>query len=57
MTLDGQVTVLHSFHGADGRRPRGGLIEASDGRLYGSAPNDFGLGLNLGTIYSIGPLP
>lgn len=28
----GDLTVLHVFNGADGGRPYGGLIQASDGR-------------------------
>jgi uncharacterized repeat protein (TIGR03803 family) len=38
MTPDGSVTVLHSFIGGDtdGANPRGGLIQAADGNLYGT---------------------
>jgi uncharacterized repeat protein (TIGR03803 family) len=30
--------LLHSFSGSDGCGPQGGLIEASDGHLYGTSP-------------------
>jgi len=38
MTPAGQVTVLHAFGGGanDGAQPRGGLMQASDGFLYGT---------------------
>ena len=36
MTGAGVATVLHSFSGADGSRPRAGLIQATDGRFYGT---------------------
>jgi len=32
----GRFNVLHTFHGADGRRPYGGVIRDSDGNLYGT---------------------
>lgn len=37
MTLDGTVTVVHAFHSDDpgGYRPREGVVQASDGFLYG----------------------
>ena len=37
MTPDGVLTVLHNFTGgSDGARPMGGLVQASDGNLYGT---------------------
>jgi len=36
ITLGGALTTLHSFHGTDGAVPSGRLIEASDGRFYGT---------------------
>lgn len=60
MTPTGQVKVLHAFGSAqsDGALPRGGLMRASDGFLYGttvcggSAPSTDGCG---GTAYRLNP--
>jgi uncharacterized repeat protein (TIGR03803 family) len=54
-------TTLHSFTGADGNSPVGGLVLASDGNLYGTA--EFGgpyvsgspLGFGYGTAFVIAP--
>jgi uncharacterized repeat protein (TIGR03803 family) len=52
MNSYGEVTTLHSFTEAEGIGPFSALIQAQDGRFYGTAT--YG-GLNgLGTIYSIG---
>ena len=41
MKPDGTLTVLHNFTGgSDGSGPQGGLVQASDGNLYGT--NQFG---------------
>jgi hypothetical protein len=50
----GTVSVLYSFSGkqSDGRFPIGGLIEATDGNLYGTT-DEGGLANRLGAI----PLP
>jgi len=45
--------LLHSFNVADGAYPRAGLIEASDGYLYGTAPG--GGSANNGVIFRIAP--
>jgi uncharacterized repeat protein (TIGR03803 family) len=48
------VTVLHSFTGADGALPTsGGLIQASDGMLYGITTQG-GTG-NFGTVFRVAP--
>jgi len=54
MTPTGAVTVLHSFAGnPDGNRPRGGLIQASDGNFYGTTY--FGGGLSFGCVFRMTP--
>lgn len=55
MTLAGQLTVLHSFadDGTDGYDPVAGLVQATDGKLYGVTA-DGGIAL-YGTIFSISP--
>lgn len=51
MTLDGTVTTLHSFNGADGANPFGGLVEGSNGLFYGTVI--FGGSNGGGTVYTI----
>src|SRR5580700_1453295 len=36
ITLGGALTTVHSFDGADGAEPFGGLVLATDGNLYGT---------------------
>lgn len=51
-TLSAQTfTTLHSFSGADGANPRGALIQATDGNLYGATK--FGGASSEGAIYKI----
>ncbi len=51
LTRDGQLTTLHSFSyaGDEGYVPVGGLVQASDGQLYGTTLQ--GPGAGLGTAY------
>jgi uncharacterized repeat protein (TIGR03803 family) len=37
-TLNGTVTLLHSFNLTDGAAPQGGLTLAADGNFYGATP-------------------
>jgi uncharacterized repeat protein (TIGR03803 family) len=54
ITPDGTYTVLHSFAGAsDGNLPRGRLLQASDGYLYGTTTSGGSGGA--GTIFKIRP--
>ncbi len=51
MTPSGGFTLLHTFSGTgDGAIPFGGLVEASDGFLYGTT---FGGALGYGSVYRI----
>jgi uncharacterized repeat protein (TIGR03803 family) len=38
-TLNGTVTLLHSFNLTDGASPQGGLTLAADGNFYGATPS------------------
>jgi uncharacterized repeat protein (TIGR03803 family) len=51
ITTNGEFTTLHEFGGADGRQPRGGLVEGSDGTLYGTT--FYGGASAFGTIFQI----
>lgn len=54
ITLTGTELVLHSFaNGADGANPRGGLIQATDGNLYGTTASGGTTGG--GTVFKITP--
>jgi len=52
----GSLTTLHSFTGYphDGANPIGGLIQATDGDLYGTTPSG-GANFTGGTIYQMSP--
>jgi uncharacterized repeat protein (TIGR03803 family) len=54
VTPTGKFTVLHNFNplqnGDDGAYPDAGLVQATDGNLYGAATGD-----EYGTIYRISP--
>jgi uncharacterized repeat protein (TIGR03803 family)/VCBS repeat-containing protein len=51
MTPQGSVTLVHTFQGADGARPFGGLVEDGDGALYGTAYD--GGDHNLGVVFKL----
>src|SRR5580658_7359544 len=46
-------TTLHSFYGADGESPFGGLVQATDGNFYGTTAA--GESPVVGTIFKITP--
>jgi uncharacterized repeat protein (TIGR03803 family) len=48
----GVLTTLHTFEGTDGASPNAGVVQASDGNLYGTASNGGQFGA--GTVYRIG---
>ncbi len=53
MTPSGSLTTLHSFSGTDGYNVEAGLVEGSDGNLYGTTVN--GGAQNDGVVYKITP--
>ena len=56
ITLSGALTTLHSFDSYDGYWPYAGLVQATDGYLYGTALNGGTDGLSgLGTIFKMTP--
>jgi len=46
-------TVLHSFDGTDGDQPYAGLVQATNGNLYGTTR--YGGAHNDGTVFKITP--
>lgn len=53
MDQAGTVTVMHTFMGPDGGRPRATLVQGADGQLYGSAV--IGGAFGLGVIFRLDP--
>ena len=54
ITPSGTLTTLHSFNGgSDGVAPVAGLIQATDGNLYGTTWGDAYQNLNVGTVFKI----
>ena len=51
LTADGTLSALHSFNHEDGAYPVGGLVQATDGNLYGTTSQG-GLG-GQGTVFQI----
>lgn len=56
LTPDGEFTTLHNFDGSgpDGKYPQAGLLEGSDGCLYGTTEGGGGSG-ELGTVFRVSP--
>ena len=52
MTADGSVTTLHAFNGGDGTGPVGGLVQGSDGNLYGVTGGGY---QGYGTLFRLSP--
>lgn len=52
ITTDGVLTTLHAFNGSDGTGPVGGLVQASDGTLYGVNGGGY---LGYGTLFRMSP--
>jgi uncharacterized repeat protein (TIGR03803 family) len=50
-TPSGVVTVLHGFTDPEGDKPEGGVVQASDGNLYGTTEG--GGTANLGAVYRV----
>jgi len=53
ITPSGTLTTLHSFGGIDGAYPYAGLVQATDGNLYGTT--SFEGGGSYGTVFKITP--
>ena len=53
MSLDGAAfTTLHTFSGSDGSSPYAGVIQGTDGNLYGTTETG-GANVNFGTIFRL----
>ena len=56
MTPGGTVSTLHNFTGADGANPRGRLVQATNGTIYGTTY--YGGSASIGVVFSLsGPAP
>jgi len=59
MTPAGAVTILYNFYGTNAGDSNGGLVQGSDGNLYGTTSYSFGGGCALtvacGTVFKITP--
>jgi uncharacterized repeat protein (TIGR03803 family) len=54
ITLSGTLKTLHSFDYTDGAYPRAGLVQATNGNLYGTT-SDGGGDIGYGTVFKITP--
>ena len=58
VTPSGTLATLHSFGGSDGSNPQGGLVQSTDGNLYGTTfqgGTSTSCALGCGTIFKITP--
>jgi uncharacterized repeat protein (TIGR03803 family) len=57
ITPSGTLTTLHSFSGTDGALPNTALVQATNGKFYGTTPygGNYACGGGCGTIFSITP--
>jgi uncharacterized repeat protein (TIGR03803 family) len=57
ITTSGTFTLLHTFTGADGENPVGGLVQATNGTLYGTTYDGtvYGVSMGLGPFVSAVP--
>jgi len=58
ISRSGSFTTLHSFDSADGANPYAGLVQATDGNLYGTTPNGGSNpcgGPGCGTVFKMTP--
>ena len=53
ITPDGTLTTLHRFDDSDGATPSAGLVQATDGNLYGTTSS--GGANDAGTVFKISP--
>jgi uncharacterized repeat protein (TIGR03803 family) len=53
ITPNGKLTTLHSFDGGDGANPTAGLLQATNGNLYGTTTG--GGATSNGTVFQITP--
>jgi uncharacterized repeat protein (TIGR03803 family) len=53
MSPDGTLTIIHAFSAAEGGLPIGGLVQASDGNLYGTTSMSPDQAAQNGTVFRI----
>jgi uncharacterized repeat protein (TIGR03803 family) len=54
ITPQGQFTTLHRFKGSDGNEPVGGLLQATNGKIYGTTYLGGTFCIYCGTVFQIG---
>jgi uncharacterized repeat protein (TIGR03803 family) len=55
ITPGGTLTTLHTFEYTDGAYPYAGLVQATDGNLYGTTEGGGDIGAGTGTVFKITP--